>query len=158
MAVETERKFLVCGDYMPFVHKSMHIAQGYICTDPDRTVRVRVRDGKGFITIKGRSSSDGVSRFEWEKEIPLRDAGELLGLCAGSVLEKTRHLVEFRGHTFEVDEFLGDNSGLVIAELELGSPDETFESPEWLGKEVTGDRRYYNSFLSSHPFRTWEKE
>lgn len=155
MALEIERKFLVCGDFRPFVRSSTHIVQGYICADPDRTVRVRIRDARAYLTIKGRSSADGLSRYEWEKEIPVQEAGELLGLCRGAVLDKTRHLVDYCGHTFEVDEFHKANDGLLMAEIELGSPDEPFERPSWLGKEVTSDRRYYNSWLSTHPYSEW---
>lgn len=156
MALEIERKFLVCGDFRPFVRSSTHIVQGYVCTEPERTVRVRIRDARAYLTIKGRSSADGLSRYEWEKEIPVQEARELLGLCRGAVIDKTRHLVDYRGHTFEVDEFHDANDGLLMAEIELGSPDEPFERPSWLGKEVTSDRRYYNSWLSSHPYSEWE--
>jgi CYTH domain-containing protein len=126
--------------------------QGYICADPDRTVRVRVRGDKGFLTIKGRSSADGLSRYEWEKEIPASEAVELMALCGSGVIDKTRYLVPFGRHTYEVDVFHGANEGLVLAEIELAEEQETFEKPSWLGEEVTGDPRYYNSMLSLHPF------
>lgn len=155
MALEIERKFLVCGDFRPEVRKSMHLVQGYICTEHGRTVRVRLRDDRGFLTIKGPGSADGTSRFEWEKEIPAVDARELLGLCVSGIIDKTRHLVDFGGHTFEVDEFHGENSGLLFAEVELKSPDEPFERPSWLGEEVTSDPRYYNSYISRHPYSSW---
>ena len=126
--------------------------QGYICSDPDRTVRVRVRGDKGFLTIKGRSSLDGLSRYEWEKEIPVSEALELMNLCVSGVIDKTRYLVPYGGHTYEVDVFHGANEGLVLAEIELADEQEMFEKPSWLGEEVTGDVRYYNSMLSLHPF------
>ena len=126
--------------------------QGYICSDPDRTVRVRVRGDKGFLTIKGRGSEDGLSRYEWEKEIPVSEAFELMALCGSGVIDKTRYLVPFGKHTYEVDVFHGANEGLVLAEIELSDEQEAFEMPSWLGEEVTGDVRYYNSMLSLHPF------
>ena len=126
--------------------------QGYICSDPGRTVRVRVRGDKGFLTIKGQSSEDGLSRFEWEKEIPVSEALELMNLCVSGVIDKTRYLVPYGDHTYEVDVFHGANEGLVLAEIELSDELEAFEKPSWLGKEVTGDMRYYNSMLSLHPF------
>lgn len=126
--------------------------QGYICSDPDRTVRVRVRGDKGFLTIKGRSSEDGLSRYEWEKEIPVSEAFELMALCGSGVIDKTRYLVPFGKHTYEVDVFHGANEGLVLAEIELSDEQEAFEKPSWLGEEVTGEVRYYNSMLSLHPF------
>ena len=157
MAQEIERKFLVVGDFKPEVFRSYHIAQGYLSRTPGRTVRVRVRDDQGFITIKGPSFDGGLSRFEWEKEIPAGEAEELLALAEPVVIEKTRHLVRNAdgGHPWEVDESHGANSGLVLAEIELGSPDEAFDRPSWLGPEVTGDRRYYNSHLSRFPFTSW---
>ncbi|MBQ1699867.1 MAG: CYTH domain-containing protein [Bacteroidales bacterium] len=155
MAFEIERKFLVKGDYKDSVTKSDHIVQGYIATLGPKTVRIRIRGDKGYITIKGKSNATGVSRFEWEKEIPLGDAVQLMDLCDGGVVEKVRHLVPFAGHTFEVDEFLGDNSGLTVAEVELRSEDEVFDRPSWLGEEVTQDRRYRNSNLLVHPFKDW---
>lgn len=117
---------------------------------------MRVRDNQGFITVKGRSDEFGVSRYEWEKEISAEDARELLKLCERGVIDKSRYLVDFAGHTFEVDEFYGDNEGLVIAELELKSQDEPYERPSWLGDEVTGDSRYYNAALSKNPYKDWK--
>ena len=155
MAFEIERTFLVKGDYKDSVTKSDHIVQGYIATLGPKTVRIRIRGDKGYITIKGKSNATGVSRFEWEKEIPLGDAVQLMDLCDGGVVEKVRHLVPFAGHTFEVDEFIGDNSGLTVAEVELRSEDEVFDRPSWLGEEVTQDRRYRNSNLLVHPFKDW---
>ena len=152
MAKEIERKFLVSGEFRQDSPESYRIMQGYICSDPDRTVRVRVRGDKGFLTIKGRSSEDGLSRYEWEKEIPVTEAAELMALCGSGVIDKTRYLVPFGKHTYEVDVFHGANEGLVLAEIELSDEQEAFEMPSWLGEEVTGDVRYYNSMLSLHPF------
>ena len=152
MAKEIERKFLVSGEFRQDSPESYRIMQGYICSDPDRTVRVRVRGDKGFLTIKGRGSEDGLSRFEWEKEIPVTEAVELMALCGSGVIDKTRYLVPFGKHTYEVDVFHGANEGLVLAEIELAEEQEAFEKPSWLGEEVTGDVRYYNSMLSLHPF------
>ena len=152
MAKEIERKFLVSGEFRQDSPESYRIMQGYICSDPDRTVRVRVRGDKGFLTIKGRGSEDGLSRYEWEKEIPVSEAFELMALCGSGVIDKTRYLVPFGKHTYEVDVFHGANEGLVLAEIELSDEQEAFEKPSWLGGEVTGDVRYYNSMLSLHPF------
>jgi CYTH domain-containing protein len=152
MAKEIERKFLVSGEFRQDSPESYRIMQGYICSDPDRTVRVRVRGDKGFLTIKGRSSEDGLSRYEWEKEIPVSEAFELMALCGSGVIDKTRYLVPFGKHTYEVDVFHGANEGLVLAEIELSDEQEAFDKPSWLGEEVTGDVRYYNSMLSLHPF------
>jgi CYTH domain-containing protein len=152
MAKEIERKFLVSGEFKQDSPESYRIMQGYICSDPDRTVRVRVRGDKGFLTIKGRGSEDGLSRYEWEKEIPVSEAFELMALCGSGVIDKTRYLVPFGKHTYEVDVFHGANEGLVLAEIELSDEQEAFEKPSWLGEEVTGDVRYYNSMLSLHPF------
>lgn len=152
MAVEIERKFLVCGEFKHLAESSENIIQGYLNMDKERTVRVRVRGGKGYLTVKG--PTNGVSRFEWEKEIPEEDARRLLQLCP-RVLDKTRHIVNHAGHVFEVDEFHGDNEGLVVAEIELSSEDEVFERPLWLGEEVSYDRRYYNSQLLAKPYKTW---
>ena len=155
MAQEIERKFLVSGEFKSLATKALTIKQGYLCANAGRTVRVRVRDNQGVLTIKGRSDAAGLSRFEWEKEISAQDAESLLLLCEPGIVDKTRYLVDFAGHTFEVDEFHGENQGLVMAELELVSEDEPYQRPEWLGEEVTGDRRYYNAYLSKHPFTTW---
>ena len=135
----------------------MHLVQGYIASGR-RTVRVRIADDKAWLTIKGPSRDGGLSRFEWEKEIGLREALELMQLSEGAVIEKYRHIVEYEGHTFEVDEFLGENLGLTIAEAELQSPDEEFMRPEWLGDEVTGIKRYYNSHLRAYPYSAWSNE
>ena len=157
MAREIERKFLVAGDFKQGASESFRLIQGYISTDPDRTVRVRINGSQGFLTIKGRSSADGLSRYEWEKEIPASEAWELLKLCHGGIIDKIRYLVKHGEHIFEVDEFLGDNAGLVVAEVELGCIDEEFEKPDFLGKEVTGDKRYYNSSLTRVPYNCWQK-
>ena len=155
MAQEIERKFLVSGDYKASAYKASRISQGYLCSDPARTVRVRLKDGKGFLTIKGAGDESGMSRFEWEKEISADDAKALLEICEPGVIDKTRHLVKVGGHTYEVDEFHGDNEGLTVAEIELSDEAEAFERPSWLGKEVTGDARYYNSALAKHPYKDW---
>lgn len=156
MAIEIERKFIVTNDsYKALAFQSDRIAQGYICREGGNSARVRVRGNKGYITIKGPSLDGGLSRFEWEKEIPPAEALELLKLCNGGIIDKTRHLVKCGAHTFEVDEFFGDNEGLVIAEVELSNADEEFEKPEFIGKEVTGDKRYYNSSLTRFPYKSW---
>ena len=153
---EIERKFLVVGEeYKSEAYNSTHIVQGYICRSPGRTVRVRVRGDKAFLTIKGGGSASGMSRLEWEREIPVDEALQLMLLCEPGIIDKTRWLVKAGEHTFEVDEFAGDNQGLVVAEVELGSEDEAFSRPSWLGEEVTGDRRYYNSSLTKCPYREW---
>ena len=144
------------GDFKPFVKKTTRITQGYLSSVPERTVRVRVKGKKGFITIKGIGSASGASRFEWEKEIPVEDAQELLKICEPGVMDKTRYLVDAGSHTYEVDEFYGDNEGLTVAEVELGAEDEAFEKPSWLGEEVTGDARYYNSMLIKDPYKNWK--
>ena len=155
MPQEIERKFLVQGDFKPQAYQAMRIMQGYLCSVPERTVRVRVKGDKGYITVKGKSSGDGVVRYEWEKEIKVEEAHELLQLCEPGKIDKIRYLVKVGEHTFEVDEFYGENAGLVLAEIELRSANELFERPEWLGKEVTGDLRYYNAMLACQPFTTW---
>lgn len=157
MAKEIERKFLVEGDFMPFVSSSSHIEQGYVARSEELTLRIRTRDEKGYLTIKGRSDAKGISRNEWEYEIPIDHARELLQYSRGTI-SKWRHLVPMAdGHTFEVDCFEGENKGLIVAEVELSSPDDEFLRPEWLGREVTGDRRYYNSQLLKNPYTSWEK-
>ncbi len=158
MGQEIERKFLVAGDYRSLAASASRIAQGYICSERGRTVRVRLRDQRAYLTIKGPSADDGLSRYEWEQEIAPADALELMKLCVGGVIDKTRYLVPLGSHTFEVDEFHGDNEGLVVAEVELRAPDEPFDRPPFLGREVTGEVRYYNSQLMQHPYRTWSEE
>ena len=156
MALEIERKFLVKGDYKQTAFKAVRITQGYLSSDPGRTVRVRVKGEKGFLTIKGLGNASGVSRFEWEKEIPVGEARELLKLCEPGLIDKTRYLVKAGAHTFEVDEFYGDNEGLTVAEVELAEEGEAFEKPAWLGEEVTGDGKYYNAMLMKHPYKGWK--
>ena len=157
--IEIERKFLVSeeglAEAVAEADSSERIIQGYLASSPAATVRLRVYGDRGFITIKGKTGPSGMSRLEWEKEIPLDEARVLMTLCGPTLIDKTRHRVPFAGHLFEVDEFHGDNAGLIVAEIELSSEDETFERPAWLGKEVTGDVRYYNSSLLRHPFAAW---
>jgi len=153
---EIERKFLVIDDsYRSLAYDKSEILQGYICSGHGHTVRVRTRGEKGYLTIKG-PSIDGISRFEWEKEITLQDARELFSLCRAGRIEKTRYLVKNGKHTVEVDEFHGGNEGLVFAEIELSDANEPFLRPSFLGKEVTGNQRYYNAYISKHPYCTWE--
>ena len=157
--MEIERKFLVCGDdFKQQAYASDHIKQGYICSGHGRTVRVRLRGHCGYLTIKGPSLDGGLSRYEFEKQITVDEAEQLFRLCEPGIIDKTRYLVKSGNHTFEVDEFYGDNQGLVMAEVELSSPDEPFEKPHFIGKEVTGDRRFYNSHLRQYPFCMWSHE
>lgn len=156
--MEIERKFLVRGDgYKRQARSSSRIKQGYIASGHGRTVRVRLRDDKAYLTIKGPSLDGGLSRYEFEKEITLDEAEHLMRLCEPGIIDKTRWLVKSGRHTFEVDEFFGDNEGLVMAEVELGAEDESYEKPDFIGQEVTGDRRYYNSHLRKNPFSAWGK-
>ena len=141
MAIEIERKFLVKGDFSKQVSKSERIMQGYICSQPGRTVRIRIRGEEGFLTIKGASDENGLSRYEFEQKIPPADAEELLKLCEPGIIDKVRNLVPVGKHTWEVDVFHGDN--------------EPFERPDWVGHEVSGDRRYYNSMLTKYPYKQW---
>nr|WP_315165171.1 CYTH domain-containing protein [uncultured Flavobacterium sp.] len=154
--IEIERKFLVTSKaFKTEAFSQNKIAQGYLSSVPERTVRVRIKGDKGFVTVKGISSDSGMSRFEWEKEIPVDEAENLLKLCEKGIIDKIRFNVKIGNHTFEVDEFYGENEGLIIAEIELNSENEVFERPNWLGEEVTNDKRYYNSYLSNHPFKNW---
>lgn len=156
--VEIERKFLVRSDaYKTQAHAKKLIAQGYLNSDPDRTVRIRIQGESGFLTIKGKSSTSGTTRLEWETELPLFEARPLLDLCESGIIEKTRYLIEFGDHIIEVDEFAGENAGLVIAEIELHHENEQILKPDWLGQEVTNDHRYYNSWLSKNPYSTWNE-
>ncbi len=155
MAQEIERKFLVKGDFKQQSIKATRITQGYLSSVPERTVRVRIKGDKGYITIKGIGSASGASRYEWEKEIPVSEVEQLLSICEPGVIDKTRYLVKSGEHTFEVDEFYGENEGLVVAEIELASEGEAFTKPEWLGAEVTGETKYYNSMLMKNPFKSW---
>ncbi|MCX7875480.1 MAG: CYTH domain-containing protein [Melioribacteraceae bacterium] len=157
MAQEVEKKFLVKGEFKHLAEKSTRITQGYLSSVPERTVRVRIKGDKGFITVKGIGNDSGASRFEWEKEISVKDVEDLLKICEPGVIDKTRYLVKYKNHTFEVDEFYGENEGLILAEVELSDENENFEKPEWLGEEVTGDVKYYNSMLMKNPFKNWEK-
>ena len=157
MAQEIERKFLVLDD--SFKHEAFsksHIQQGYICSERGRTVRIRIRDDRAYLTIKGPSENGGLSRYEFEREIPLEDGQQMMQLCEPGIIDKTRWLVKSGKHTFEVDEFFGDNEGLVVAEVELAHEEEPYEKPHFIGKEVTGDRRYYNSQLRLCPFNKWK--
>ena len=155
MAQEIERKFLVKGDFKADSFKATRITQGYLSSVPERTVRVRVKGEKGYITIKGKGNDSGASRYEWEKEILVDEVKELLKLCEPGIIDKTRYLVKAGEHTFEVDEFYGENEGLVMAEVELKDENENFIKPAWLGEEVTGDVKYYNSMLMKHPYTKW---
>lgn len=154
--IEIERKFLVKDDsFKREAFTENHIAQGYLSSIPERTVRVRIKGNKGFLTIKGISNESGLSRFEWEKEVPVEEAKNLLLLCEKGVIDKTRFEVKSGNHVYEIDVFHGENEGLVIAEIELNSESETFEKPSWLSNEVTNDKRYYNSYLSNNPYKNW---
>jgi adenylate cyclase len=155
MAQEIERKFLVKGDFKSSSISQTRISQGYLSSVPERTVRVRVKGDKGFITIKGIGNKSGTSRYEWEKEIPVNEVNELLKICEPGLIEKTRFLVKAGKHIYEVDEFYGDNKGLVIAEVELSTEDEEFDKPSWLGEELTGNINYFNSMLMKNPFKNW---
>lgn len=154
--IEIERKFLVASNaFKSDALRKNNIAQGYLSAHTERTVRVRIKGEEGYLTIKGESNETGLSRFEWEKEISVEEAKQLLLLCEKGVVEKIRYEIQVGEHLFEVDEFLGENEGLVIAEVELQSESEIFEKPSWLGIEVTQDHRYYNSYLSQNPFTSW---
>lgn len=156
MALEIERKFLVKDDsYKAMAYSSSRIAQGYICSGRGRTVRVRIRDDKGYLTIKGPADIKGLGRYEWEKEIPLKEANELMRLCEPGMIDKMRYLVRSGKHVFEVDEFYGENEGLVVAEVELASEDEPYKKLPFIGEEVTGNVKYYNSFLMKNPYTSW---
>ncbi len=155
--IEIERKFLVTSEAFKMeACNKIRIIQGFLNTDKERIVRVRLKDEKGFLTVKGKSSDGGVSRFEWERELSKDDAEALIKLCEPGVIDKIRYEVKVGNHHFEVDVFFGDNEGLIVAEVELNHASEVFEKPLWLGKEVTGDSRYYNSQLSKKPFKVWE--
>ena len=155
--LEIERKFLVLSNaYRNEAFSRVHIRQGFLNTDPNRTVRLRTKGNTGHITVKGISSKNGVMRFEWEKEIPFKEAERLLQLCELNLIEKIRFEIKVDDHIFEVDEFLGENEGLIMAEIELESEEQSFTRPIWLGKEVTGDVRYYNSQLARTPYKNWK--
>lgn len=158
MALEIERKYLVLdSSYKHEAFSSSHILQGYICSERGRSVRIRIRDEHAYLTIKGPSLDGGLSRYEFEQEIPIDDAQKLMTLCEPGIIDKTRWLVRSGDHIFEVDEFHADNDGLVVAEVELSDPTETPLLPHFVGQEVTGDRRYYNSKLRRHPYCQWDK-
>ncbi|HRB71069.1 MAG: CYTH domain-containing protein [Flavobacterium sp.] len=153
---EIERKFLVKSEaFITESHHQNRIVQGYLNSDPERTVRVRIKGEKGFLTVKGIGNASGTTRLEWETEIPVSDAEMLLPLCEKGVIDKVRYEIRKGNHTFEVDVFSGANEGLIIAEVELQSENELFEKPDWLGSEVTGDKRFYNAFLSNNPYKLW---
>ena len=154
--IEIERKYLVTSlSFKDEAHTQNEIAQGYLTSNPERTVRIRIKGAKGYITIKGVGNESGTSRMEWEKEIPVDEAKSLLQLCEKGAIEKTRYEVKSGHHTIEIDVFHGDNDGLIMAEIELQNEDEAIEKPNWLGTEVTGDKRYYNAYLSLHPYKNW---
>lgn len=155
---EIERKFLVTSDkFKEQASKKTLFVQAYLNTHPERTIRIRISGDQAFMTIKGKSSENGLSRFEWEKQLPENEARELLKLCEPGKIEKYRYLIPFGAHTYEVDEFLEDNEGLVLAEVELQSEEEEFKKPDWLGEEVTGNLDYYNSNLIAKPYRNWKR-
>ena len=156
MAIEIERKFLVKNDsFKAAAFQQVRITQGYLNSAAERTVRIRTKGQQGFLTIKGLSNESGTSRYEWEKEVSLDEAVALLAICEPGVIDKTRYLVTQGKHTFEVDEFYGENDGLLVAEIELSSENEPFDKPAWLGEEVTGEVKYYNSMLKHNPFTLW---
>lgn len=153
---EIERKFLVKSEaFKNEAFKRTRIVQGFLNTNPHRTVRVRIKGEHGFITVKGKPNNTGVTRFEWERQIALAEAEELLHLCEPGIIEKIRFEIECGDHTYEVDEFMGENKGLIVAEIELNEEAEIFQKPDWQGKEVTGEVKYYNSNLSKNPFKQW---
>ena len=155
---EIERKFLLTSEaFKKEAHSQVRIKQGYLSTDPKRTVRVRIKGDKGFLTIKGKSNDSGMSRIEVEEEIAFAKAETLLKLCLPGIIDKTRYEVNIDPHTWEIDEFYGDNAGLLLAEIELSNETESFSTPKWIGKEVTGDKKYYNSYISVHPYKNWEE-
>lgn len=156
--IEIERKFRVLNtDFKAEACTQNRIAQGYLSSDVVRTVRIRIKGEKGFITVKGIGNESGLSRFEWEKEIPVDEAEQLLNLCESGKIDKIRYEIKKGNHVFEVDEFYGDNEGLIIAEVELETESEIFEKPDWLGDEVSNDPRFYNAYLSKNPFKKWDK-
>ena len=157
---ETERKFLVVGEYKSQAYNATRIQQGYIASGNGSTVRVRIRGDKGYLTIKGPSGLAGLTRYEFDTEIPLDDARDLMQICEPGIIDKTRFLVKSPDgrHVWEIDEFYGDNEGLVLAEVELSSEDEHFLKPDFVGREVTGDRRFYNSHMRNYPYKLWKEE
>ena len=159
MNIEIERKFLVINtNFKKISFQKKYIKQGFLNSNKDRVVRIRIVDQQGFLTIKGKSSHKGTTRFEWEQKISFKDANELLNLCEEGIIEKNRYYHQIENHIVEIDEFLGDNIGLLVAEIELKEQHEDFKKPHYLGKEVTGDEKYYNSNLSKHAFKYWHKK
>ena len=157
MAQEIERKFLVKGDFKLFVTKQYKIVQGFLSSVPERTVRVRIKDKKGYLTIKGIGNTSGTTRYEFEKEITLQEAKELLSICEEGIIDKTRYIIPIENNLFfEIDEFYGDNQGLIIAEIELPTEETAFTKPNWLDLEVTGDVKYYNAVLKKNPYKDWK--
>lgn len=157
MGIEVERKFLVKGEFKQLADRSIYLIQGYLSTDNERSVRIRTMDEKAYLTIKGMGNDSGVSRPEWEYEIPYNDAKELLQICQMGIIEKKRYIVFYEGFKYEVDEFFGENEGLRVAELELKTEDEEFKKPVWLGREITNEMKYYNLMLLKHPYKYWVK-
>ncbi len=154
--IEIERKFLVISDaYQKQAFTKKRIVQGFLNTHPERTIRVRIKENHAFLTVKGKSNASGTSRFEWERGIDVKEAEMLLDLCEKGILEKIRYEIQVGDHTYEVDEFCGENQGLVVAEIELNDENEVFKKPDWLGREVTGEVKYYNSQLSKQPYTKW---
>lgn len=158
MGQEIERKYLITGEFKSKAIKSLQIKQGYLSSIPERTVRVRIQDNQGFLTIKGSNKKNSISRFEWEKEITKEEANELIQLCEVGIIDKIRYIVPFGDKIIEVDEFYGENKGLILAEIELDDENENIEIPNWLGKEVTADPRYYNSMLMKNPYKNWDNK
>lgn len=158
MGQEIERKYLITGEFKSKAIKSLQIKQGYLSSIPERTVRVRIQDNQGFLTIKGSNKKNSISRFEWEKEITKEEANELIQLCEVGIIDKIRYIVPFGDKIIEVDEFYGENKGLILAEIELDDENENIEKPNWLGKEVTADPRYYNSMLMKNPYKNWDNK
>ena len=158
MGYEIERKFLVKGDFKADAFQKFPIKQGYLALSGVNVVRIRVKGNKGYLTVKTALEEGTIKRNEWEYEVPAADAEEMLLMCEDAIIDKTRYLIRVGSHIFEVDEFYGENEGLLIAEVELEDEHEAFEKPDWLGDEVTGNVRYYNSFLSIHPFSGWSKD
>ncbi|WP_396152112.1 CYTH domain-containing protein [Flavobacterium sp.] len=156
--IEIERKFLVLSNvFKSEAFQQNRIVQGYLSSNPERTVRVRVKGDKGFLTVKGKGNESGLSRLEWEKEITVDEAEQLLSICEKGVIDKIRYEIKMGIHVYEVDVFSGENEGLIIAEIELTSESESFEKPDWLGQEVTNDEKYYNAYLSKNPYKNWEE-
>ncbi len=154
--IEIERKFLVLSnDFMAESLSKKRIVQAYLNSNPERAVRIRIKEDKAYLTIKGKGNSSGTTRLEWETEIPVEDAERLLPICEEGIIEKNRYEIKIGRHVFEVDVFLGENAGLIMAEIELQSESDFFEKPIWLGHEVTNDERFYNAYLSKRPFKSW---